>query len=145
MVNDIISQLLRDEGFRDSPYKDTRGFNTVGIGHNLDANPLPAETYPMTLVRAKEILAADVSNITGKLLEHLPWVDSLPDARKGVLTNMAFNLGVGGLLEFKNTLAKIQVTDYQGAADNMVLSAWYTQVGARAQRLVKQMQTGEWV
>ena len=144
MVNDILSQLLRDEGFRSSPYIDTRGHNTVGVGHNLDANPLPNETYPLTVQRAKDILADDVARITGVLLQHLPWVDSLPDARKGVLQNMSFNLGVGGLLEFHDTLHKVQVTDYAGAASAMTQSAWYTQVGDRAIRLVTQMKLGEW-
>jgi lysozyme len=145
LINNIIDQLVRDEGFRSNPYVDTRGHNTVGIGHNLDANPLPNETYPLTVQRAKEILADDVARITGKLIAALPWADSLPEPRKGVLQNMSFNMGVNGLLEFKNTLHKIQMTDYAGAAIAMTQSAWYSQVGDRAKRLVQQMQTGEWV
>ncbi len=142
---DIIEQLTRDEGVRLSPYKDSRGILTVGIGHNLEANPLPNETYPMTLERAQQILADDVSRTTGKLIANLPWVNSLDDARKGVIINMSFNMGVGGLLAFKHTLAAVQSGDYAGAANGMQSSAWFTQVGARAQRLVKQMQTGQWV
>jgi lysozyme len=145
MVNDILSQLMRDEGFRASPYKDTRGFNTVGFGHNLDANPLPSETYPLSFDRAKDILTQDVARKTEALIASFPAADALPAARKGVLQNMAFNLGVGGLMKFHGMLAKIQITDYAGAANEMIDSAWYGQVGDRAKRLVQQMQTGDWV
>ena len=141
---DLIEQLFRDEGFRASPYLDSRGISTVGVGHNLIANPLPEETYPMTLDRAKEILNQDLARITNKLVADLPWVASLPDVYAGVLKNMAFNMGAKGEEAFHHMLADVQAGDYVHAAAEMQNSAWYTQVGARAQRLVKQMLTGEW-
>jgi lysozyme len=143
-VTDILSQLLRDEGFRSSPYIDTRGNNTVGVGHNLDSNPLPNETYPLTVQRAKAILADDVARIWGTMQSHLPWVRSLPDVYAGVLTNMAFNMGVGGLLGFRTTLGHVQAGRYEDASVSVLQSAWATQVGARAQRLSLQLKTGVW-
>jgi lysozyme len=143
-MDNILDQLRRDEGVRSNPYKDSRGILTVGVGHNLESNPLPNEQYPLSDARIDEILTSDVARITGKLIAKLPWVNSLDDSRKGVLINMSFNMGVGGLLAFKHTLAAVQSGDYAGAANGMQSSAWYTQVGARAQRLVKQMQTGIW-
>jgi lysozyme len=144
-VTDILSQLARDEGFRPDPYKDSRGFNTVGIGHNLDANPLPDEQYPMSLDRAKQILADDLSRIWSKLQIALPWVVSLPDVYAGILKNMSFNMGANGLLQFHHMLAYIQAGNYAAAANAMQQSAWFTQVGDRAKRLVQQMQSGQWV
>lgn len=141
---DIFEQLKRDEGIRLSPYKDTRGFLTVGVGHNLDANPLPGETYPLTPARVDEILTQDVARITGELIVKLPWVPLLKDVYRGVLQNMSFNLGVGGLLEFHHMLAAVKVMGYEEAAKQMQASSWYTQVGDRAKRLVAQMQTGVW-
>lgn len=141
---DLYEQLTRDEGLRLEPYKDSRGFNTVGIGHNLDANPLPNETYPLTLDRAKEILDQDVCRIKSGLITALPWFPFVPGVYRGVLINMAFNLGVHGLLEFHHMLAAVRVAGWEEAAKQMQASSWYTQVGDRAKRLVKQMQTGEW-
>ena len=141
---DILDQLLRDEGFCSTPYIDTRGFHTVGIGHNLDANPLPGENYPLSVQRAKEILADDVARIWGKLQSDLPWVTTLSDVYAGVLTNMSFNLGAKGLEAFHHMLADVQAGNYVQAAAEMQKSAWYVQVGERAQRLVKQMLTGVW-
>jgi lysozyme len=145
MITGILDQLLRDEGFRPEPYKDTRGFLTCGIGHNLDANPLPGEQYPMTIDRAKEILSGDLSRIWNKLQGALPWVVSLPDAIAGVLKNMSFNMGANGLLQFHHMLAYVQAGNYAAAAQAMQQSAWFTQVGDRAKRLVQQIQTQQWV
>jgi lysozyme len=139
-----LEQLLRDEGFRPYPYKDTRGFSTVGVGHNLDAHPLPNETYPMSLERAKEVLADDVARIWAELQGALPWVVTLPDAICGCLKNLAFNMGIGGLLEFRHMLADVHAGEYAAAATEMQHSLWYSEVGDRAKRLVKQMQAGEW-
>ena len=142
---DIISQLRRDEGLRLFPYKDSRGFNTVGVGHNLDANPLPFDvSQGITEAQALQILGQDVERISRYLVQRLPWIVSLDDARLGVLTNMAFNLGVAGILEFHHDLADTQAGNYARAAADMKASKWYTEVGARAERLVRQMETGEW-
>jgi len=142
---DIFEQLLRDEGFSPYPYKDTRGHLTCGIGHNLDANPLPGETYPMSLYRAKEILVSDVAITWAELHGALPWIITLPDAIAGVLANMGFDLGVRGLLEFRHMLADVHSGEYAAAATEMQQSLWYNQVGDRAKRLVQQMATGLWV
>ena len=141
---DILDQLLRDEGFRSSPYIDTRGHNTVGIGHNLDSNPLPGEKYPFSVQRAKEILADDVARITSKLIADLPWIASLPDVYKGVLQNMSFNMGANGAEAFHHMLADIQAGNYAQASIDGSQSAWYNQVGDRAKRLMLQLKTGVW-
>ena len=69
--------------------------------------------------------------------------------RAEVLLNMAFNLGVDGLLKFKNTLAMLRAaieghTSYARVADGMLNSLWAKQVGRRADELARQMRTGEY-
>lgn len=145
MITDIIEQLKRDEGFRSTPYLDSVGKKTIGYGHNLIARPLPGVEGGITIARAEFILLDDVADIESQLVRAVPWLTSLDLARQGVLVNMAFNIGVHGLLGFHNTLAYTQSRQFSLAADNMVSSKWYTQVGARAKRLVKQMRTGAWV
>jgi lysozyme len=58
------------------------------------------------------------------------------------MIDMCFNLGIGGLLEFKNTLASIQSGDYQKASEQMLQSKWATQVGNRATELSEMMKEG---
>ena len=149
MITDIYSQLRRDEGTRLTVYHDTRGFYTIGTGHNIVANPLPFDVSSgIAQAQSDQILYADVARITVQLLMDIPWLAMLQknDApRFGVFQNMSFNLGVGGLLEFHHDLADTQASNYEQAAIDMAASAWYIQVGARAQRLCQQMRTGLWV
>jgi lysozyme len=143
--SDIYEQLTRDEAVRLHVYPDSRGFDTIGIGHNLDANPLPFDvSNGITLAQAVQILHDDVAVIDAHLLAALPWVVQLDDARHGVLLNMAFNMGVPGELKFHHELSDTQAGNYEQAALDMKASLWYTQVGARAQRLCEQMRTGVW-
>ncbi len=142
----LIDALKRDEGLRLTPYKDTRGFTTIYYGHNLDANPLPdAVIAAANEATAAVVLAADVARIQLKLFRDLPWIQQKPLVIQGVLVNLAFNMGVDGLLKFHNTLALIQSGEYDKAADALKDSLWYTQVGNRAIRLVQQLRTQEWV
>jgi lysozyme len=64
--------------------------------------------------------------------------------RFAVLVNMAFNLGVGGLLHFQNMLSFVKAASWVSAADEMLRSKWANEVGDRAQRLATQMRTGDW-
>jgi len=134
---DIFEQLKRDEGLRLKPYTDTVGKLTIGIGRNLD-------DVGISEAEANYLLGNDVAIATSALRQRLPWVDDLDEARLGVLQNMCFNLGIGGLLKFPSMLGKLQQKLYDEAAAEMMDSAWYHQVGDRAKRLVLQMQKGEW-
>ncbi|MBC3931967.1 glycoside hydrolase family protein [Undibacterium curvum] len=142
MIDLLIAELIRDEGMRASPYKDTKGILTVGVGHNLQAHPLPGEAYPMTDARIKAVLASDLKALFADLDTRLTWWRGLDEVRQRVIANMAFNLGVSGLLQFKNTLADAQRGDYIAAATGMRASLWAKQVGGRATRLSEAMQTG---
>lgn len=132
----LIQELRRDEGVRYTPYKDTVGIWTVGVGHNMEAKPLPAGwTFPLTDAQVDQLLAEDLEEVFTGLDKNIPWWRDLSYGRQRVLANMAFNLGIKGLMGFKNTLAHIKAANYQSAADNMLLSKWASQVGARAKRL----------
>ena len=59
--------------------------------------------------------------------------------RQGILTNMAYNMGEGGLGQFKNLKAAIQKGDWKQAQKEMADSKWAGQVKGRADRLVARM------
>ena len=141
---EIIDQLKRDEGLRLEPYKDSVGVWTIGYGHNLEVGD---KDIPPSIKeeQASLWLLKDVANASYQLDTHLPWTKDLDEARRGVLINMAFNLGIAGLLQFHRTLTMIEAGNYKGAASAMLESKWAQQVGPRAKRLSEQMLTGEWV
>lgn len=140
-MNPIIDQLRRDEGEVLSAYQDHLGYLTIGVGRLIDARRgggISAEESAM-------LLGNDVARVAAELDQRLPWWRGLDDARQGVILNMAFQLGVGGLLGFRMTLGLVQAGRYEDAAAQMLRSKWATQTPQRAQRVAEQMRTGRWV
>lgn len=140
MITDSYSQLKRDEGEVLHAYQDHLGFWTIGIGILIDKHRggglLPEESEFIFKNRLRLIDEA--------LSKRIPWIKKLDPARRGVLLNMAFQMGIAGLLAFKNTLPMIEAGKYQDAAKAMLQSKWAKQTPARAQRLSNQMRTGDW-
>lgn len=140
----LKQQLIIDEGLRLKQYIDSVGKRTIGVGHNLDDNPLTPEeveaigsAFPeeITYEQAMMILDRDIPEATTEVVQHLPWVKSAPLAVREVLINMAFNMGIHRLLKFKFTLQALKEGRYAEAADMMCDSLWARQVGDRATRL----------
>ena len=136
----LITQLSRDEGRVAYAYKDSLGYLTIGVGHLIDK--AKGGSLPDSIIDA--LLSYDIDTHANELFSKLPWVKDLDEARQGVLINMAFNLGVDGLLAFKNTLALIKAGKYSEASLEMLDSAWAKQVGDRSKRLSNQMRDGKW-
>jgi lysozyme len=90
------------------------------------------------------LLNNDIDDRIDALTRNLPWFQNLDDARRGVLLNMAFQLGVEGLLAFEHTLPLVRDGKYENAAHAMLESKWAQQTPARAERLAEQMRTGLW-
>lgn len=131
----LAAELIRDEGLRLKPYRCTAGKLTIGIGRNLD-------DVGITQVEAEYLLRNDIAKVEAQLDAELPWWRGLDEVRQRVLANMCFNLGIGKLLTFRNTLKLIQIGNYLDAAQTMTSSKWATQVGPRATRLALMMRDG---
>ena len=136
----LKKQLIRHEGLRLMPYRDSVGKLTVGVGHNIEDKGI-SESAAMFL------LDEDIDSHTAELDQFLPWWREMDEVRQLVIVDMAFNLGVapplGKLLGFKNTLAAMQRGDYVAAAHGMGASQWAVQIGNRATRLIHMMETGK--
>ena len=77
-----------------------------------------------------------------QLLAALPWAKRLDQIRLECLLEMAFQLGIQGLLQFKATLELVEVGKYEAAAAQMLLSRWTQQTPTRAKELAEMMRTG---
>jgi lysozyme len=137
------AEIRRDEGVRYTLYYDTLGIPSTGVGHNLRASPLPAGwTYPLTDAQVDQLLNGDLQTTFSGLDANIPWWRGLDEVRQRVITNMAFNMGVSGLMTFHNMLGALQSGSYAVAASDMQASTWYRQVEQRAVRLCEAMETG---
>jgi len=133
-MSEIADLLLKHEGYRRFVYTDTVGKQTIGIGRNL-------EDRGITKDEALYLLENDIVDFTDQLSERLYWFDAAPDKVKLVILDMGFNLGIAGLLSFKNTLEHIKNGQYDLAAKEMLLSKWAQQVGKRAIELSEILKT----
>lgn len=146
--------LTRHEGSRAKPYTCTEGFLTVGIGHNMEAKPLPHQMVASIIERAggltdeeiSEVFALDIpeSETAVNAVSTTYGVDwqILSPLRQEVLINMAFNLGQKRLAGFQKMWAALKAGDYKEAAKQMLDSKWAGQVGPRAPELASWMEKG---
>lgn len=96
----------------------------------------------MTLEQARHKLEEHVVGTLVPQIERVyPEWKTRSFACQTVLFNMLYNLGPKGLASFKNSLKAMTAGDYRGAASNLRKSLWYNQVGARAERLCKRLET----
>jgi lysozyme len=138
LTTDLETQLIEHEGMRLDMYDDSVGIKTIGVGRNLEAVGLRSEA------EARFLLRSDILAVQTELRRELgSWIEDLNEVRQRVLLDMAFNLGTAGLMRFERTLAAVASRQYSSGAVEMLDSRWATQVGQRAHRLSKMMQTGE--
>jgi len=131
----VKALLRRDEGYERFPYHDSKGILTIGIGWNLEANGLPDDIIEELFDRAYESAKADAATLPG-------W-DRCNGARKGVLIQMVYQMGLGSVRGFKRMLRAIEQERWAQAADEMLDSKWYKEdTPHRAMRLAQIMERG---
>jgi lysozyme len=105
------------------------------VGRNIDDRGI-------TNAEAMYLLNNDVAICEADLTKILPDWRDLSDTRQRVLLNMVFNLGRDRLSKFAKFIGCVKTGDFEGAAREMMDSAWATQVGQRAVRLRDMMLRG---
>lgn len=140
MSKNLIRQLRDEEGEVLNAYQDHLGYWTIGVGRLIDKR----KGGGITKEESEYLLSNDISKVNDQLDANIPWWRNLDEPRQAVLQGMAFQMGIAGLLGFKNTLKMVEYGNYIGASSGMANSLWAKQTPARAARMAKQMSTGEW-
>jgi lysozyme len=147
---DLIKSIKKHEGFSKYPYIDPiivtypeligiseeemelikKYFDklrvTFGIGFTF-----------ITLSEADMVLQNRINNIKLELQNKLDYFDTLPKTVQNVLIEMAYQLGVNGLLKFKKMLSYIKEGNYINAAKEGLNSKWARQTPKRAKELMQ--------
>ena len=110
---------------------------TVGFGFTHGVTP----DSRMNRITAERRLEQEILDVDSALSNVLSWYKEASFVTKTILINLSFNMGIKGLLGFRNTLAFISQKNYEQAARNMTQSLWYKQVGKRAVELTERMRT----
>jgi len=128
----LEKMMIHHEGLRLKPYLDTVGVMTIGVGRNLSSNGISND-------EALYMLRRDLAGFEAALENQFQFYKQLSKLRQWVLISMAFNLGMKGLLGFKNMLSFMSLGNYHGASVEMLNSKWAKQVGQRAHDLAHLM------
>ena len=142
LIEIVKEDLIRHEGYVTEIYLCSENYPTFGIGHMVTEedmeNTWPVGT-PVTDERILEVFKKDCEiAYTDACALVLNFAGQSKDAQR-VVVNMAFNLGRNRLGKFKNFLKAVNEGNYAKAADEMIDSRWYSQVGRRSKELVEIM------
>lgn len=144
----LIEQLKQDEGFRAKAYPDIKQYS-IGFGTRAKN-----KDEVIDKVEASKRLAAHVEDAIDafdRIFEGHQ--QKFNDIRAEAFINMIYNMGpgrkghpeIGGLLSFQNTLGHIfdfDEVNWSRVAYNLTQSKWYKQVGDRAKRICKEIESG---
>jgi len=148
-ITKLKEMLAADEGRKKKPYKCTAGHWTIGVGRNMDANPLPPEiatyleeTGEITDLMIDDLLDFDSASAILDCGKVWPGFKSFSENRQLALANFMFNVGIGTAKKFVNTNYAINHGNWERAAQGLENSLWYRQVPNRAKRIVALIRGG---
>ena len=139
---DLAEQLIgEEEGRERCAYKDSRGFDTIGIGCLVDKRMRGAGLCDAAIDAQFTHDRANADAICARI----PNFRELNDVQKASLTSVAFQLG-DQILGWKHFMAAMGAKNIRGAAAALLDSDWaLKQTPERAQRETQMLSTGEWV
>lgn len=148
----LMEEILKDEGFRLNPYKDSRGYVTGGIGHLFTKEDFqnwnPAWSVEEKVDYWTEKFKQDYSSAQ-RVAERMMKAKGIKDQGevKDVITNMAYNMGERKLSGFKNFLTALSgdepdifraIYEMKHSKDGKA-SPWYEQVPERVDKLAERL------
>jgi len=142
--------IEKHEGRRKKPYKCPAGKLTIGVGHNIDANPLPPDIQNyltkygyITEDMIDRLYDIDVRHATADCKVLFPQFETFSEARQWALINFVFQLGFTGAKKFTRSVKAINEARWDDAARYMMQSLWAKQTPLRAKRITRIIKTGE--
>lgn len=128
-MKELVESIKRHEGFRGEVYKDTLGFDTIGYGTKL----------PLSKEESQMLLESRLKKFIKEMETKEPFINKLPIDKQMILVEMVYQMGVNGVLNFRNMWKALKVEDYETASKEMLNSRWAIQAPNRAKKLAEMM------
>jgi lysozyme len=149
---DIATKIIQlNEGLDLEVYPCEAGFLTFGYGTNLEVLDglfkcagvagadidfslgLDVAIRQINDTKDKEALAvaflqSEIINCKRALSKHSWFTDDLSDFQKAIIIDLAYNIGVAGVLKFQNMIAAIKQRNYGIAGEEMLDSNYHHQM-----------------
>ena len=141
MTDDTLETLKatikKAEGYSAELYTDTVGVTTIGYGRAIGRVGISRD-------EAELMFANDVGRVLRGLDMALPWWRTLDEVRQAALCEMAYQLGLNGVMNFRKMRTALREGEYDRAADEALDSKWHAQTPKRCERVARMFRTGEW-
>jgi lysozyme len=155
----ILERLKKDEGYRSGLYRDSLGNWTGGYGTLISSNKNLTKAQAEQLAMKKfgynpnaskeEKQSIWTKQLNNDMMKAQLGIEkmakergvNLSDKQKEILTNMAYNMGVGGVGKFNKMWEALKSGDTEKAAMEMKNSRWSSQVPNRANKLISEMRS----
>lgn len=138
----LLEELIRDEGYRQKSYIDTKGYWTIGIGHMLGKSNKFKDLH-WDDIQVLITFIKDVNMAIYYTRQYIVVFDQLSKPRQRALINMMFNLGPNRFGKFVKTIAAANRFDFHEAYIEMLDSKWARDdVPNRAKRVAEQWLRG---
>ena len=134
----IAEQLLKHEGMVNHAYQDHLGYWTIGVGRLIDKRRGGGISEEEAMV----LLNNDIARVIARLNSESGFCN-FPEQVQEALINMGFQLGVNGLLNFKNMWKALREHDWDRAAEEALDSRWAMQTPRRASEIAKMIREAE--
>ncbi|WRD29541.1 lysozyme [Helicobacter pylori] len=120
------------EGFSPSIYTDKTEHPTIGYGYNLSVYSY----WGKRITKAYGLLT-DILKENHKALLSYGWYKNLDAMRRMVILDLSYNLGLNGLLKFKQFIKAIENKNYALAVERLQKSPYFNQVKKERQGIWK--------
>lgn len=148
---ELKTKLEPDEGIRKTPYKDTEGKCTIGVGHNLQGGNNEAfkeitgkevgdfivccedatqcnQSTTITDEQVGELLNIDMTSAISGTKSVIPFFNNLPKEARHILVEMYFQMGRSGLSKHEDMIKALSNNDWRQAAVEIIDSDRYDQL-----------------
>ena len=143
-IEKLRDQLKRDEGCVKAVYLDHLNIPSCAIGHMItewdEEYGKPVGT-PISDHRVNELFDQDVQVTIDECKVLFDDFDDLPEEAKQVIANLMFNMGRPRLSKFVKFREAVRNRDWVESGRQLKESRYYTQVTARADRLIKRLES----
>nr|WP_232262700.1 lysozyme [Helicobacter pylori] len=129
--------IVDSEGFSLSVYTDKTGHPTIGYGYNLSVY-----SYEGKRITKAYGLLTDILKENYKAILSYGWYKNLDAMRRMVILDLSYNLGLNGLLKFKQFIKAIEDKNYALAVERLQKSPYFNQVKKRASRNMEILKLG---
>jgi len=136
----VKERIKKHEGFRNTVYLDSLGKATIGYGHLITKADNFIEGKEYSKQELDALFDKDFDIACDQAIGLVGSFNICEDAL-GVVIEMVFQLGVGGVSKFKNMLEALRESDYAHAAVHILSSNWHKQTPKRCEELAEVLRT----